>query len=76
MFSIHKPFIMNPSLSKYLKDITNKSIQNQMQTLKKDNTNNAVKTDDDSPNNLTFLFMFFGFISFLAGYHVKRITSK
>ena len=75
MFSIHKPFIMNPSLSKYIKDITNKSIQNQIQNIR---MNNAVKTDDDSPspNNLPFLFMFVGFISFLAGYHVKRITSK
>ena len=75
MFSLHKPFIMKPSLLKYIKESTNNSIQNlkEMRTIK---MNNAVKMDDDSPNNLPFLFMCFGFISFLAGYHVKRITSK
>jgi|LauGreDrversion4_2_1035121.scaffolds.fasta_scaffold13842_2 hypothetical protein len=75
MFSLHKPFNMNPSLLKYIKDSTNNSMENikQMHTIKK---NNAVKMDNDIPNNLPFLFVFFGFISFLAGYHVKRITSK
>jgi hypothetical protein len=66
---------MNPSLSKYIKDTTINSMEKikQMHTIKK---NNTVKMDDDIPNNLPFLFIFCGFISFLAGYHVKRITSK
>jgi len=63
-------------------EATNKSIQEKIKTHSRKLNKNDISScssgsgGSNNPDNTIFLCMFFGFISFLAGYHVKRITSS
>jgi len=84
MFSINKHFTLGPSLHKYIMETTNKSIENKLKKereamidkLFEINTEPKIKSNFETNPNPTSLLLFVSFISFLAGYHVKRITSQ
>ena len=68
------PRLKLEELSKYINESTNKSLERY-----KDNSNRTSLVISESPNTNPpkFGFLFFvSFISFLAGYHFRKITNK
>jgi len=78
MFCLNKRPMINPDLSKYLRDVTNKNIEKQFKT--PDFSSEKITTIS-LPNDFRPYFLLFPFvslISFLAGYNfckLKMITN-
>ena len=91
MFGLKQSLFVNPEMSKYIKEQTNKSITRlQEQYSKKDKSecdsafgtrvSNLVKIEDLNLNpkfpNIYFVLPFVSLISFLAGYNFHNIIQK
>jgi len=89
MFGLKQSLFVNPEMSKYIKEQTNKSITRlQEQYSKKDKSewdsafgirvSDLVKTTDLNPKlpNIYFVLPFVSLLSFLAGYNFHNIIQK
>jgi len=70
MFSLRKYPLIDPELSKYIKESTNKSIEKYLNKSKILCTPN-----ENNPNNIFLILPFVSLVSFLAGYHFCKIKT-
>jgi hypothetical protein len=75
MFRFSNYKFINPELAKYIKDSTNKSIEN-FKNRNKYSTYLITKENNPNPNEGFMLLPFVSLISFLAGYHFSNFLKK
>jgi hypothetical protein len=73
MFSIgnKSDFPISLSLSKYIRDSTNKSLEKYKNKI----THTAINKNDDNPKSFIYLLIFISGVSFLVGYKLGKLNN-